>query len=49
MDRYAKKQIKTFAEATNCGDHGLVEDLQKVGYPDIDVVQYLVAQKSGDS
>jgi hypothetical protein len=42
--RYAKKQLKTFTEATKCEDGGLVDSMAFAGYPYMDLVKVIVAE-----
>jgi hypothetical protein len=43
-DRYDKKQLKTFTQATNCADANVVENLERAGAHDMDVVRWMAAE-----
>src|SRR5690349_5707194 len=42
--RYAERRLKTFTEATNCEDSGLLDSLALAGYPHMDLVRVIVTE-----
>lgn len=44
--RYDKRQIKTFAEATKCGDAGAIQAFEQAQHPHMDLVRLIVAENA---
>jgi hypothetical protein len=44
--RYAKHQLKTFSDATNCGDTGAIQEFEQSGYPAMEFVRFIITQNA---
>jgi hypothetical protein len=44
--RYRERRLKTFTEATDCEDGGLIDSLASADYPHMDLVRVIVAEHS---